>query len=1029
MIERRSWFQRPFASCCLLGAVTILSVYIILNSNGERKSRGEISYRITIRHYGTDSGEMETSAAIPIEDALSALPGINRIVTMSENSRMRAFVSFSPRRRGLSANEDGYYDAVREAAQRVYETLPPSAQRPELSSSGDFHVPFWTAAVYACSDGATGAGEAPDGVLLERTIKPALSSIEGVGEVEIAGPGIREIVIILDEEKCASMGLSPAKISGALAANDALFTGGALRYKSLEIPISIDGRYKDLNELGEALIPIDSGASVRLKTLGEIQEQDRESDTLSRLNGKKTAIVSVTAASGADPRILSNSIAKEMEKLSALPLEFRVLEDRGAEEVAAFRSVLIAALEASVLVAFAAVSLGWGKSSGFRNSLICAAAIPLILIISAAFLSAAGFPVNRKFLAGLAVGIGGAVDAVILSAEGFGKTRTSADARSMLKRIWPPLVSGAATSIAALLPLLAITAGEEITVIAGALGTVTLVSVGLALTLLPPLFLMEKRSAFPGTGPAVFAEINTYIKKIRRSVLRSFAGLIRFCTRRPFVFPVFSLFISAAAIFSLALAGADTAGEWAEDSVYVQIEFDGGFLKGEADVLLASWAEDLKKHYAVREVQTGARTGSGYGLITFDPGKIKINELREMVRFKKIPGAFIYIPEPSPADRIWTITVSGDDAEKCRELARAAASLCSAGSITKETVLNFKQGGPRLTLFPRRELLAQAGMFFSFSADTVRRGIHGPVAYKRNEDGRDTDVRLMFPGKLKGDEIRGIPLPAGSAAETVRVGEFMDTVQTREVSGIQRENRRRIASFSVRTNPGDPRVIKEKIMINLKQLELPPGYRIEFDPEAIAQAEALSHKFLNFLYAVLFCYMIIAAAEESLALPLVILFSVPPSLAIPVLFLVVSGIPVNAAAACALVAVSGMTVNASVISAGELWRMRQVLTRQAGISQVKETSFYKLLRGRLPALLATTGTTIAGGLPFLFLSEGNNALVRTLALVTVLGVGTSFLCSLVLTPSLMNLYFRFRKTCSAWRDVILNKEPGDGIGI
>jgi len=74
----------------------------------------------------------------------------------------------------------------------------------------------------------------------------------------------------------------------------------------------------------------------------------------------------------------------------------------------------------------------------------------------------------------------------------------------------------------------------------------------------------------------------------------------------------------------------------------------------------------------------------------------------------------------------------------------------------------------------------------------------------------------------------------------------------------------------------------------------------------------------------------------------------------------------------------------------------------------KTMSVYRLLRGRLPALLATTGTTIAGALPFLFLREGNNALVRILALVTVLGVAFSFFCSLTLVPSLMNLYSGIR---------------------
>ena len=1011
MVHKQGWFGRPLAALCILAGVTILSVYIIFGSDGKREGNGDTGYRITFRHYGTDAGEMEKTAAIPLEDALSAVPGISRILTQSENGRVRAWVSFN---RG----DDDYHDAVREAAQRVYETLPSSAQRPEINSAGDLHVPFWTAAVYG-----TGDDESAVGPILERIVKPALSSIDGAGEVEIAGPGVREIVISLDQEKTAALGLSPSRISGALGSDDALFSGGLLRYGGLEIPLRVDGRYGGIESLGEAIIPLASGGSVRLGAVADIREKEREPDTLSRLDGKRTAIISVTAASGADPGILSGKIKKEIEKFSALPLEFRVLEDRGAEEAAAFRSALKAALEASVLVALATVLLlGRGKAAhgGIKNGLICAGAIPLISIISAAYLCAAGFPVNRKFLAGLAVGIGCAADAVILSAEGFGRARHFSDGGTILRGIWPPLISGAVTTVAAILPLSGFTAAFDTAVIANALGTVAIVSAVMALTLLPPLFLLKndpENFAADRRGPSSALKewvcansmLPLFCGKISRCVTRRFAGLVAFCVKHALFFPAAALLVSAAAIAALAAAGADTAGELSEDSVYAQIEFEGGFLKEEGDMLLASWAEDIKKHSAVREVQTGARTGSGYGLVTFDPGLSDPGGMRSLVRARTIPGAFIYIPEPSPGDRIWTITVCGDDAEKCRELAGSAASLCVTLPHVKETVLNFKEGGPRLTLVPRREIMAQGGIPFSFTADTVRRGVHGPVAYKRTGEGGEIDVRVRFSpssasagntaGALSGDDVLRIPLAASmSPAGSLRVGSLMEAVKSTEVSGIRRENRRRVASFSIRTDPGDPRLFRDKTMASLSGIELPPGYRIEFDPDAVHEAEALSGKFLNFIWAVLFCYMIIAAAEESFVLPLIILSSIPPSLAVPALVLALSGAPINAAAACAFVAVSGMTVNASVISAGELW--------QAGFG--KTMPVYRALRRRIPALLATTGTTIAGALPFLLVRESGNSLIRILALVTVLGVGSSLFCALTLTPSLMNLYFKNR---------------------
>jgi multidrug efflux pump subunit AcrB len=69
----------------------------------------------------------------------------------------------------------------------------------------------------------------------------------------------------------------------------------------------------------------------------------------------------------------------------------------------------------------------------------------------------------------------------------------------------------------------------------------------------------------------------------------------------------------------------------------------------------------------------------------------------------------------------------------------------------------------------------------------------------------------------------------------------------------------------------------------------------------------------------------------------------------------------------------------------------------------KQSAFpavYRALRGRLNALLATGGTTIAAALPFVFLPENANLMIKTLALVSALGIAGSCLASVTLIPAL-----------------------------
>ncbi|MDL2230109.1 hypothetical protein LJC14_07665, partial [Treponema sp. OttesenSCG-928-L16] len=164
------------------------------------------------------------------------------------------------------------------------------------------------------------------------------------------------------------------------------------------------------------------------------------------------------------------------------------------------------------------------------------------------------------------------------------------------------------------------------------------------------------------------------------------------------------------------------------------------------DRLLGSYAEVIRQHDGIKGVQTSAKLASGTALISFDPQKLSVDAVRDMARSVSIPGGFLYIPEASASERIWEITISGDDDIVCRELARELARQCSTNSIVREVVLNFKDGSNRLLLHPDRERLIETQIPFSALADTLRRGIHGPVAYKRIDILGETDVRVRGTG-------------------------------------------------------------------------------------------------------------------------------------------------------------------------------------------------------------------------------------------------------------------------------------------
>jgi multidrug efflux pump subunit AcrB len=464
------------------------------------------------------------------------------------------------------------------------------------------------------------------------------------------------------------------------------------------------------------------------------------------------------------------------------------------------------------------------------------------------------------------------------------------------------------------------------------------------------------------------------------------------------------------AIFALLGKGVDTSSYSSEDSLYAQIEFDGGLLSEEVDRLLAIYSEQLSANAGIKNVETGARTGSGSMLISFDPKQTKPHLVRELAKQIPISGGFVFFHENSAKDRYWEIKIYGDEDAQCRELAEELANICASHPLVQERVLNFKPGMKKMFLLPDRELFATAGISFSNAAAKVRQGVYGPVAYKKIDEQGETDVRIITGGRdfpdyetnsvMRQSREGTLGILVSSADEetigAIPVESLMRIREETEPSSIRRDDRRRTASITITTKPADPRRIRQELLPLFEKLNLPPGYSVEFDPEAIKKANDLSITVISLIMSIIFCYMIIASINESFTVPLIVLAVIPPSLSIPALCLALSNNAYNLAVACAFIAVSGMTVNASVLCVDSFRRAERTGTSILNI--------YLALRKKMPALLYTTATTIVCALPFLFLKEGANTLIRTMSLVGVLGVSSSFLFSITVIPSLLIIF-------------------------
>ncbi|GMO28853.1 MAG: hypothetical protein Ta2F_04240 [Termitinemataceae bacterium] len=1023
-MNTKTWLNKPVAAASIAFIILSAALVLAINALNNNGSDDLSAFSITIKHYGINAKEIERTIAVPLEDSLYSINDIKSVLTVSENGKASAYITF--KKSGLfflNKITEGRYEAVSEAAQRVYEKLPSSAQKPEIATSTETRRPVWTAALYASSSSSSSSNENFSlSKIIESSIKPALKSVEGVAEVEVSGSGTNEIIIALKPEEAALCGITGDGIANYLAATDVLSPAGIISENEKEIIVMVDGRYKEIADLKNALLPLEYGKTIKLCDIADVIEQDREPDTLARLNGEKTIIVAVFPNYGASQGKLSKAIRKQVEELKKYPVKFEILSDNGKEETDAFSSVLFAALQGALAVALISALLIKGNTKRNILPVICSLVVPYICIVSACMLIVSGFSFNKILLTGIASGLGAAVDTTIICCEYLNKCKSVTEIKKKLREIKSPLISGSLTTIIALLPvILSPFATKEIITIACTIAAVNIVSLVLALSILPPLFSLNFKSKIKSSDAEqhdVFvlhsSRMKRIIRVIKRKMMRSFTYMFDFSLHKPKIICAVSILITAFGVIALVVSGTDTEETENESTIYAQIEFNDGIRMDVVDKSLENWARNIKRNDGIVSVQCSSHVDSAIVLVSFTPKEIAPNDVRKILKGEKIPGGFLYIPESTRTDKIWSITINGDSTEKCKMLSQELAKKCSVIPIVQETVLNFKDGSKSITFVPDRKRIAELtgnnnqNFLFTNMANTLRWNVHGPVAYKRliknkisaaagGADVHEIDVRirgmgLEVPEKKELEETL-LNVSSDNEDALVKLNSVFIGKESREDSSIRRLDRRRVASISVRTANADPRKIKSIIMPYFNDVEIPSGYSVNFDPDAIEAAQTLSKSVFYFLLALLFCYIVIASVNESFTNPLIVLSVVPVSAAVPALCLTVLGYKFNASAACSLLAVCGIAVNSAVLILDNILLQKDMAKH----------SFYKAVRERFPALMATTGTTILASLPFIFLKENANTTIKVLSIVTVSGVSVSFICSIFLIPSLMML--------------------------
>jgi HAE1 family hydrophobic/amphiphilic exporter-1 len=477
-----------FLAVVLLGFISLrrLSVDLLPDIGYPRLS-------VVTRFPGVAPEEMETLITAPLEAAVSRIPGVRGVDSVS-----REGISFLTLEFAWGTDMEFALLHAREELDNAREGLPLQAESPTIIPLDPGAKPIIVLAV---------TGERS---LLELTefcaevIRPRLEQIEGIGSADIAGGAEREIQVELDPVLVSLYSLSLDDVSRRLDSFNRNLQGGTIRKGRFQYALRVAGEFADVAEMGETgLKTTGKGGVVRLKDVARIVDSIKERQGLARLDGGESVGILVRKASGANTvgvTRAAKAVLADIRKENPV-ISIRLVSEQGRFIEEAVATTMDEIIEGGIL-AFLALLLFLQE---LRTPIIIGVVFPVAIVATFNLLYFGGITLNIMSLGGLALGVGMLDDCAVVVSENIFRHRSlgkgpAEAAEAGAREVGMAVTATALTTVVIFLPVIYVhgVAGRLFRDTALTVTFSLLSSLLVSLTLLP--MLAGRRASNPGGG-------------------------------------------------------------------------------------------------------------------------------------------------------------------------------------------------------------------------------------------------------------------------------------------------------------------------------------------------------------------------------------------------------------------------------------------------------------------------------------------------------------------------------------------------
>ncbi|WP_439487473.1 efflux RND transporter permease subunit [Algoriphagus sp.] len=963
--------------------------------------------------HGMESEEVEKLVTYQLETAMNGSPNVRRIRSSSAAGISIVWVEFDWGTDIYRARQ-----IVSERIPMVQENLPEGVGTPTMAPISSIMGEIMLLGVTSDSLSAMELR-----TLADWTIRPRIKSIGGIANVVVIGGDFKQYQVFANPEKLKYYDVTLGELLEKVSASNINAPGGIMNEFGNQYIIKGSGRAYAVEDLEEAVLKQVNGQSIKIKDVATVQIGAADKIGDGSLNASSAVILTVSKQPDVNTLELTESLDEAIADLqNTLPAGVEIKSEIFRQSN--FIDASISNLNQTLLEgAFFVVLVLFIFLMNWRTTVISLVAIPISLLVSVIVLKLLGYTINTMSLGGMAIAIGALVDDAIIDVENvFKRLRENVrkpveERQSVLQvvqdasvEIRSSIIIATLIIIVSFIPLFFLSGmeGRLLQPLGIAFITSVLTSLIVAVTVTPVLcsYLLKNSKVLEKQAEGT---------RVERWLQKHYSGFLR----RALEIPKWIIGLTAGAfILSLILfaqLGRSFLPEFNEGSLVISVVGIPGMSLEESNktgLLVEQLLLDMPEVDVVTR-RTGRAEldehAQGVNAAEIDVPFVLSDKSKEeffeevRTKLSVVPGASITLGQPI-AHRIdhmlsgtranIAVKVFGSDLQRLFEIGKKIETSIQSIDGIADVAVDQQVEVPQLRITPNRQLLAANGMTVSELMEQVDIAFAGEKAGEIYEGQQYFDLVVRFRPESRSTraniEQALISLPEGGQ---IPLDQLARVSSVSSPNTINRENVQRKIVIAANVQGRDLRsVVNDIQQIIGDQIQLPDGYRVEYDGQFESESKASQLLLITAGMAILIIFLLLYYEFQDIKLSLVVLLNLPLALIGGILIVYFTSGVISIAATIGFISLFGIATRNGIL----------LVSRYEDLRKEGKVGAELLIEGamdRLNPILMTAFTTGLALIPLALKGgEAGNEIQSPMAVVILGGLLSATLLNLIVIP-------------------------------